>query len=1033
MASESPNNSPKHPRKSRGGGARPAEHGSERRLITALCYDLVGSTNLFHQLDIEDFQELISAFQQAVRSAIVARSGVMRVEAGDGGVALFPTELGSRDAASLAIRAGFDVIEACRRIGREARRSDVHVRVGIATSIALVQEPREEVPSQEPVTGAALAMATRLEALAAPDSILVSEETKTLAGRAYAFIFEGSRSLKGFAEPQRVWRALEHRTEVTRFYAFGRLGGSFIGRAAELETIGRCWREVLVGKGQILAIEGDAGIGKSRLLREIRKLTRKERSRAFLFQCAPGGARSTLHPLMHGFPGTASKAAGSSRLTATTVAAAFAHHGIEEPDVAELFSYLLGAAGRNESLSGSDPKAIRDRARRATIHALETVAARGPLIMAVEDIHWIDPTSQDLLGEIARTVSRLPILLVVTLRPGAAMDWTDGADVVHLSLKPLNRDETKQAIEASWPAHKRRALPELLEATERLSGGVPLFIEEICQWITEIAPADAANIPEAIAHDGEATVSHTHALAFEGILDERLARLGPARDVARAAAIAGGRMTLPLLHALLPDLARRSLASAADVLCETGFLTRGRTGGTVVYRFRHALIQETIYKALLRKQRQVLHRRLFNAVSDNRGLAEWIDTGGLADQAERAGLTEEAIRLFIAAGSESAGRSAMIEARHHLEHALALCAEMDESEAVDALRLSAFTRLGPILTGLVGANSPPARKLYEDGVAIARRQPKEDQPKWFPIYWGWWLTGPDFLVMHDRALEVQMMMLGTEDREIALQVKHCIWAIDFNLGWHKETQEAITTGLALYDERSAETARTLYGGHDAKVCGLGQLALSLWLTGQGSASDTALADMVGLVERIGHVPSTAHSLDTEAVSAFYRDDFERLADVSSRMQLFAQQHEMQSLAGMSLLFGGWAKAHSDDLLAGHEMFGEGLALLKDLGAVADLPIYLYMHATLLGLAGKYEQAIDVVTDAIRQAKETGHAYWLAELYRCRAVLRARGNVKTNLVAAELLTAVTIAESQGAMALLQRASRSTRELGVVIGR
>lgn len=151
------------------------------------------------------------------------------------------------------------------------------------------------------------------------------------------------------------------------------------------------------------------------------------------------------------------------------------------------------------------------------------------------------------------------------------------------------------------------------------------------------------------------------------------------------------------------------------------------------------------------------------------------------------------------------------------------------------------------------------------------------------------------------------------------------------------------------------------------------------------------------------------------------------------MQLFAQQHEMQSLAGMSLLFGGWAKAHSDDLLAGHEMFGEGLALLKELGAVADLPIYLYMHATLLGLAGKYEQAIDVVTDAIRQAKETGHAYWLAELYRCRAVLRAQGNVKTNLVAAELLTAVTIAESQGAMALLQRASRSTRELGVDIGR
>jgi predicted ATPase/class 3 adenylate cyclase len=999
--------------------------------VTALCYDLVGSTELFHQLDIEDFQELIATFQSAVKRVIASHSGVICVEAGDGGVAIFPVDLGARDAASLAIRAGLEVIEACRRVARDAYRTDVQVRVGVATCIALVHETEEASQTREPVTSAAMAMAARLEALAAPDSVLVSNETRNLAGRSHSFVFEGIKELKGFLEPEKVWRAVGHQTQVDRFYAFGRLGSSFIGRTKELVDATACWERVLAGHGEVIAIEGDAGIGKSRLLHEISKITRNGRSKSLLFQCSPGCSSSTLHPLFHGFPGRRPEAGGQLRLTAAAVASEFERHGILDPDIVEIFAYLLGAIGRNEILSASDPKAIHDRARRAAARALAAMCENGPVVLAVEDIHWIDPTSLDLLAEAARVISNHPVLLIATARPGSSMEWLDDVKSTRLALRPLDREETKLAIEKSWPAHRRAALPELLEATERISGGIPLFIEEICQWVSEIATAETTYIPTDIAAQASANVSRPHALAFEGILDQRLSRLGLARDVARAAAVAGNRVSLQLLHELLPDLGKRSLTNAAEVLCETGFLTRTRTAGAVIYGFRHALIHEAIYKSLLRKQRQVLHRRLFSAVSRNPGLAAWLDTGALAEQAERGGLIEEATRLFLSAGNESSCRSAMIEARYYLEHAMALCEQLGESNGADALRLSVFTMLGPVLTGLVGLNSPPARKLYEDGVAIARRQPKEDQPKWFPLYWGWWFTGPDFLVMHDRALEVQAMMSGVDDPEIALQVKHCIWAIDFNLGWHRETQEAIRRGLALYDEQSAATARTLYGGHDAKVCGLGQLALSLWLTGDHQASNQALTEMTAFVEKIAHVPSTAHSLDTEAVSAFYRDDHMRLADIARRMNAFAREHEMQSLAGLSLLFGGWASAHHDNLSGGHEMFRQGLTLLKGLGAVADLPIYLYMHATMLGLAGKYIQAIDVVTDAIHEAKETGHAYWLAELYRCRAVLRAQGKVRKELVPAELLTAVTIAESQGALSLLQRISRTIRELGVVI--
>jgi len=1021
MQDNDPNGARKPPVKS--GWRKAPTDAVERRIVTALCYDLVNSTELFHRMDLEDYRELISAFQTAANKSIVAYSGVMRVEAGDGGLALFPIDLGPRDAASLAIRAGLQIIETCRHVGEAAGRADLQVRVGIATSIALVQGLQVQSWSQEPVVGVALALATRLETIAAPNTVFVSDETCRLAGRSHAFSFEGIWNLKGFEGPERAWRALGHKNNVDRFYAFGRLGSPFVGRTDELDALSTAWKSVVAGNGQTIIIEGDAGIGKSRLLHEFRRLTRAERSKSFFFQCVPGGFHSTLHPLVNGLTGMP-ETGGQSKLTASAVAGRFRRHGIREDDVIEVFSYLLGAEGRSESLASSNPKLIRERARHAISRALEALSESGPILLVVEDIHWIDPTSREFLIEAARIIPRLPLLLVATTRPGQTVEWPEDAYPSRLPLQPLDPSETRRAIERNWPQHRQAEFSELVEATERISGGVPLFIEQICQWVSEAKIADVA-MPE--------TASTTHISAFEEILQARLGQLGPIRDVARAGAVAGSRFTLPLLQKLLPDYGQKALASAADTLCDTGFVTRVRAGGSVTYGFRHTLIQETIYKLLLRRQSQALHRRLFDAVSEDPAIAPWIDVGSRAEHAERAGLKETAVELFIKAGQEAARRSALVEARHHLEHALSICDGLGMVDRIDRLRLTAVTALGPVLTGAVGLNSPPARKLYEDGVAIANRLPLEEKSRWFPIYWGWWLTGSDFLAMHERAMEVQVMLAGVQDPEIRLQMKHCIWAIDFNLGRHRETQNAIREGLALYDTQRATEARTIYGGHDARVCGLGQLALSLWLTGQTHESDHALENMIRFVNEISHLPSKAHSLDTEAVSAFYRNNYKRLATVAAEMSEFSRQHEMQSLAGLSLLFGGWAEAHLGNLVGGYERFCKGFDLLAELGAVIDLPIYLSMQAAMLGLDGKVDRAIEVASQAILKARETGHAYWLAELYRVRAMLRARAGAMRNLVIEDLRVAAETAQIQGATALQQKINQSIADLGLVVDR
>ena len=251
-------------------------HGrGERRLVTALCYDLVGSTDLLTQSDVEDFDDLILAFQQKATHAIVSRGGSLR-EVGDGGVALFPVEIDAKDAASLAINSGLEIVAACAQVGREKGVANLHVRVGVATSMALVRRGREKA-TPDNVTAVALAMATRLQSLAAPDTVLVSQQTRILARRSHAFSFEGTRQVKGIAEPERTWRALSHARDVGRFYAFGRLGIPTVGREAELQTISECWQAAVAGNGNVVLIEGEAGMGKSRLLHDIRRITRRER------------------------------------------------------------------------------------------------------------------------------------------------------------------------------------------------------------------------------------------------------------------------------------------------------------------------------------------------------------------------------------------------------------------------------------------------------------------------------------------------------------------------------------------------------------------------------------------------------------------------------------------------------------------------------------------------------------------------------------------------------------------------------------
>ncbi len=978
-------------------------HG-ERRILTALCYDLVGSTQLLETLGIEDYQDVMTAFHEEMRRIVDANGGEIKEEAGDGGLVMFPTDLDPKDAASLAIRAGFEIVSGCVRVARKLKRERFHVRIGIATSIFIV--PRAEgsgIPKN--IAGTALAMATRLQTLAEPDAIYVSQETRSLVRRSHVFADLGVQQLKGFSAPQHVWRAVRQRREIDRFFAFGRLSGPMVNRTADLMLVLDIWKQVAKGRGQFVLIEGVPGIGKSRFVHKIRTATRGNRGRLLLFQCQPAGTRATLHPLMQRL--TSFENEGSQGLRSSSVSRQFREQGIGDAEAIRIFSFLLGLKVPDQGLADADPDQIQQKTRWAVKCCLEQLCAAGPLLVVVEDAHWIDPTTRKILSDVSRDLSSFPVLVVLTARPGEDMGWIEPKVLSRLTLARLSAEGVQQAVRHRFPGASSSELAAMLDLIARVSGGVPLLIEEMCQWALENFDVAKEALSKGAARGQVA--------ALENVIEARLNSLGPAGDIARAASVAGERFDDDLLAEILPGLDRAAVAQALERLARAGFLAQLRPVGAPLYGFRHALVRETVYNALLNKRKRALHEALFKAIEGNRELAPWISTPTLAEHAERAGLIEDAIAQFTAAGEESAARSALIEARQLLEHALDLSAQIEDEDSQDNARLAAMTALGPVLTSTEGPSSAPARKLYDDGIEIARRRPLEERATWFPIYWGWWFTGTE--VNGERAHALLNELRDVNDPEVQLQTRHCVWVIDFYLGRHAACIESVESGLPLYGATPGSKFSMRFGNHDTKVCGLAHCGLSQWFRGWPSKAISMMDEAKSWAQESAHVTSLVHAYTNSAMLSCLRRDFEQLRRDVEDIHKLTAQHQLPSLAATADILDGWRLGIEENPAQGKAMIKSGLQAHETLQTPEDYPVYCSLLAELMVQTGDFDEGLQLIDSALAEGQTNGHVYWLAELHRRRAQLLMLAGRPEAMVIEELSKSLQAAKNQGAIPLL----------------
>ena len=692
--------------------AHPADR-AERRQVTVMFSDLVGSTALSARMDPEDLREVISAYQKCVAETVGRFGGFVAKYMGDGVLVYFGYPQAHEDDAERAVRAGLELVAAVTGLKTHAA---LQTRVGIATGLVVVGDLIGSGASQEQaIVGETPNLAARLQGVAEPDGVVIAESTRKLLGNLFELQDVGAQGLKGISGPVRAWAVLRPASVESRFEAFHASGlTELVGREEELELLLRRWAKATSGEGQVVLLSGEPGIGKSRLTAALLERLAGEPHTRLRYFCSPQHIDSALYPI----------------ISQMERAAGFAHDDTAQAKLdkldavlAQSFTPRQDAALLSDTLSlpndGRYPtlELTAQQRRQKTLDALiaqfEALSHSNPVLMIFEDAHWIDPTSVEVLSRVADRIRTLGVLLIVTYRPEFDAPWIGRPHVTALTLNRLGEREIAQLIDR---LSGNKPLPESIrhDIIER-TDGVPLFVEEMTKAVLEAAGEGAIErAVGAVPSPSVAVPASLHAS-----LMARLDRLGSAKEVAQVGAVIGREFSHPLLAAVAgkPEL---ELQSALDRVIEAGLLFRQGAPPDATYLFKHALVQDAAYGTLLRERRRALHARIADAIEESFADIAENQPELLAKHCAEAGSDERAIKYWRAAGEKAVRRASNREAIGHFRQALALNEKQAPDEERSLTELAILSQLGPALMSVHGWSAAEVGTAFERAEYLAR-------------------------------------------------------------------------------------------------------------------------------------------------------------------------------------------------------------------------------------------------------------------------------------------------------------------------
>jgi class 3 adenylate cyclase/predicted ATPase len=997
----------------------PAPADAERRQLTVMFCDLVGSTALSARLDPEDLREVIAAYHRAAADVVRSLDGFVAKYMGDGVLVYFGYPQAHEDDAERAVRAGLGVIDAVGRL--DVKTANLQARVGIATGLVVVGDLIGEGSAQEQsVVGETPNLAARLQALAEPDVVVIAAGTRRLVGDLFEYRDLGAVEVRGIAAPVPAWQVLRPSVVASRFEALrGSALTRLVGRGEEIDLLLRRWTRAKAGDGQVVLVSGEPGLGKSRITAALEERVHAEPHLRLRYFCSPYHQDSALFP----FVDQLGRAAGfarddppASRLEKLEVLLARAAPA--EEDVGFLADLLSLPASDRHPLPDLSPQRKKERTLEALLRQLEGLAHRQPVLMVFEDAHWIDPTSRELLDLTVERVRGLPVLLIVTFRPEFQPPWTGQPQVSMLTLNRLDRHDRTALVEQIAGG---KALPDdVIDQIADRTDGVPLFVEELTKSVLESgllreAP-DRYVLDRALSPFAIPTSLHDSLMA-------RLDRLASVRLVAQIGASIGREFSYALLR-VVSRLPKDELLTALDRLVTSELVFQRGTPPDAVYSFKHALVQDAVHGSLLRSSRQQLHAQIAEALETQS--PELMDSQPelFAQHYAEAGLVEKSAAYWSKAGRRSVARSAMVEAAAHFQRGLSQLLILPDNFERQRQELEFCSALGAALTAAKGYAAP------ETGDAYARARELWEQ-----------LGSPsEFLgvpfgqsVYHlyrgelDLALrcDEDLLRLGSQRNDSAgLVLGHSSSGRElFFVGRFASSRSHLEEALALYDPISHRTLVHQVGSHPHvnSQTWLGIVLLCLGFPDQAlERSSAAIAE----ARRLAHPPSLAGNLATGIRLRLLVGDTVALGEWVDQLVTVTTEQGFPHWRAVGTILRGWVKVKNGDVAEGISLLRTGGAASRATGAWR--PHNIALLAAACEIAGQIEEALALLDDALQIVERTGERWLAAELYRHKGQLLLRqGHSK----AAEELyrEALSIAREQEAKLWELRAAASLARL------
>jgi len=1001
---------------------------AERRQLTVLFCDLAGSTELAARLDPEDLRAIIAAYHQAVAAVLTGFGGFVAKYMGDGILAYFGYPQAHEDDAERAVRAGLAIVE---RVARLDLAEKLRVRIGAATGLVVVGDLLGAGAAQEQaVVGETPNLAARLQGLAEPNEIVIADSTRRQIGGLFELRDLGAQALKGFAAEQRVWRVVGESGVASRFEALRSGETPLVGRDEEIELLLRRWAQAKAGEGRVVLISAEPGIGKSRLAEAVAERIAAERHARLRYFCSPHHQDSALFPVI----GQIERAAGFARddsvpMKQQKLLALLAE---SPPDELSLVAELLSLpAVQTRGEIELTPERRKEMTFEALLGVFERLSRRQPVLMLFEDVHWMDPTSRELLDRTIARVEHLPVLLVGTFRPEFVPPWTGLPHVTMLALNRLGRRDGALLVErlvgnVGLPAD---LIDEIVERTD----GVPLFLEEVTKVVIETAGGSDAAARGTLATIPGARLAVPPTL--QASLMARLDRLGPAaKEIAQIGAAIGREFSYELLAAVAPR-GEAETQAALGRLVAAGLVFQRGTPPSAEYQFKHALVQDTAYGTLLRGPRQALHGRIATAIG-----ARFPDVAErqpelLAHHFAEASDPERAALSWRRAGEQAVRRAANREAIEHFRRALALVEAQPEGVARSRAELAILTQLAPPLMAVHGWSAPEVGEVVERAAEIGRRL--ESSPELAPAIANLWIFNMGRGRI-DRADEISadLFRMARElgDDDILLQAHHCAWATRFFQGRIKETAEHVAAGAALYDAERHAHHRHLYLGHDPRACSMHFGASVSFALGYPERARRLAIDGIAFARELAHPPSLANALWRACEVFAARSDVEATRATATQLVELTDVHGLPQPRAHAFSYLGWALVRSGDTAAGLARLQEGEEQLNAIGAVIHATFVLGLRADGLLTAGDYAEGLEQIDRALAVAAEGGEHVYLALLHRLRGrlLVHVRGAADPAVEAA-LQQALAIARQQEAKGLELGAACGLARLWAEAGR